>query len=122
MTGSRLLQIVLEVLASCGLRGDDVLHAARGLRAIAHGFATLETSGGFGLPVECDESFDRAVLAYLQGLRSQAETGPGLPEGAHPELGASPMGLGRRAGPQLGETGDRPAGSVAKEQEHVHEG
>ena len=60
---------MLAVLGSLGLQGEEAIHAARGLRAIAHGFATLEAAGGFGLPVERDESFHRLVLAYLGGLK-----------------------------------------------------
>ena len=66
---------VLAVLASCGIRGEqETIHAARGLRSIAHGFATLEAAGGFGIPVDVDESFGRLVRAFAGGL------GPGEPE------------------------------------------
>lgn len=44
--------------------------AVRGLRSIAHGFATLELAGGFGLPFDPDESFLRLLQAYLVGLRT----------------------------------------------------
>ena len=43
-----VLGVVLDVLASYGLRGDDALHAVRGLRSVIHGFATLETREGLG--------------------------------------------------------------------------
>ena len=62
-------QPVLGVLASCGVRGEAAVHAARGLRSIAHGFATLETAGGFGMPVDVDESFRKLVRDYVAGLR-----------------------------------------------------
>lgn len=66
---------VLAVLASCGIRGEqETIHAARGLRSIAHGFATLEVAGGFGIPVDVDESFGRLVRAFADGLGSG---GPG---------------------------------------------
>jgi len=55
------MQLLLAVLAGYGLTGDDALHAARVFRAAIHGFATLEASGGFGVPVEIDESFRRLV-------------------------------------------------------------
>ena len=64
----RVVQIALAVIASFGLQGDDALHAVRGLRSIAHGFATLEVAGGFGLPLDCDESFRRLVTAFIDGL------------------------------------------------------
>ena len=65
------LEPVLAVLASCGISGgEEAIHAARGLRSVAHGFATLEKAGGFGMSVDQDESFRRLVSAYAAGLRS----------------------------------------------------
>ena len=64
------LEPVLAVLASCGIRGgEEAIHAARGLRSVAHGFATLEEAGGFGMPVDQDESFRRLVRAFAAGRR-----------------------------------------------------
>ena len=34
------------VLASYGLSSEEAVHAARRLRCVAHGFATLEVAGG----------------------------------------------------------------------------
>ena len=65
------MEPVLAVLASCGVRdGDEAIHAARGLRSVAHGFATLEEAGGFGMSVDQDESFRRLVRVYATGLLS----------------------------------------------------
>lgn len=61
-------QIVLAVLAGYGLSGDDALHAARVFRAAIHGFASLEASGGFGVPVEIDESFRRLVAMLVSAF------------------------------------------------------
>jgi len=58
---ARVVNVALAVMASFGLQGDDALHAVRALRSLVHGFATLETSGGFGLALDCDESFRRLV-------------------------------------------------------------
>jgi AcrR family transcriptional regulator len=63
------LETVLAVLASCGIRDEGAVHAARGLRAVAHGFATLEAAGGFGMPADVDESFRRLLRAFVVGLR-----------------------------------------------------
>lgn len=63
------LKPVLAVLASCGITGEEeAIHAARGLRSIAHGFTTLEEGGGFGMGVDPDESFRRLVGAFVAGL------------------------------------------------------
>ncbi|MGH3148976.1 MAG: TetR-like C-terminal domain-containing protein [Rubrobacter sp.] len=65
------LEPVLAVLASCGVSGEEeAIHAARGLRSIAHGFATLEEAGGFGIALDPDESFRKLVRAFADGLRS----------------------------------------------------
>ncbi len=64
------LETVLAVLASYGIDGEEAVHAARGLRSIAHGFATLETAGGFGIALDTDESFRRLLGAFAAGLRS----------------------------------------------------
>ncbi len=64
----RVLDIVVAVVASLGLTGDDALHAVRGLRAVTHGFATLEIAGGFGMPLDLDESFRRLMSSLIRGL------------------------------------------------------
>jgi AcrR family transcriptional regulator len=64
------LDVIVAVLAPYGLDEQSAIHAVRGLRAIVHGFATLELAGGFGLPLDRNESFDRLVQAYVTGLRA----------------------------------------------------
>jgi AcrR family transcriptional regulator len=64
-------EAVLAVLASYGLEGEEALHAARGLRSVVHGFATLEVAGGFGIPLDLDESFDRLLRTFVAGLRDR---------------------------------------------------
>jgi AcrR family transcriptional regulator len=67
-TGQETLEVVLAVLSSFDLSGDDALHATRSLRAILHGFVALEALGGFGLPLDLDESFHRLIRTYIRGL------------------------------------------------------
>ncbi len=67
----RSVQVVLAVVASFGLTGEDALHAVRALRSAVHGFTTLELAGGFGLPLSCDESFRRLVEVVIEGLRDR---------------------------------------------------
>ena len=64
-----VVQIALAVVSSFGLQGEDALHAVRGLRSVVHGFATLEVAGGFGLPLDCDESFHRLINMFVRGLQ-----------------------------------------------------
>ncbi|MCB0179902.1 MAG: WHG domain-containing protein [Anaerolineae bacterium] len=65
---NELLMILQLVLASYHLEGEDTLHAIRGFRSVLHGFVSLETSGAFELPLDRDESFNRLVAIYLDGL------------------------------------------------------
>lgn len=67
----RVVDIILAVVASFGLAGKDALHAVRALRSAVHGFAMLEVAGGFGLPLDCDESFRKMIAMLNRGLRSQ---------------------------------------------------
>jgi AcrR family transcriptional regulator len=71
----QVVRVVMAVVASFGLSGDDGLHAVRGLRSVVHGFATLEIGAGFGLPLDCDESFNRLIRMLIAGLQSGAPTG-----------------------------------------------
>jgi AcrR family transcriptional regulator len=64
------LRVAVAVIASFGLTGEDALHAVRGLRSLVHGFATLEIAGGFGLPLDLDESFDRLLQMFVRALQS----------------------------------------------------
>lgn len=63
-----LLQMLALVMASIGLTGDDALHAIRGLRAVLHGFVSLEAAEGYKMPLDADESFRRLLDTYLDGL------------------------------------------------------
>lgn len=63
---------VVGALRAYALTDDDAIHAARAFRAAIHGFVALEDGGGFGLPLDVDESFRRMVAALAEGLA----TGP----------------------------------------------
>ena len=73
-----VVQIGLAVLASYGLHGQAAVHAVRGLRSVVHGFATLEIAGGFGLPLDTDESFRLLMRMLIEGGRALAAA-PGEP-------------------------------------------
>jgi AcrR family transcriptional regulator len=64
-----VVEIVLAVLSAYGLSGEQAVHAVRGLRSVAHGFSTLELTGGFGLPLDADESFRILCQTWVAGLR-----------------------------------------------------
>jgi AcrR family transcriptional regulator len=69
--------VVLMVLSAYDLSGAEAIHAMRGLRSVVHGFATLEASNGFGIPLDVDTSFERLIEIYIAGLRAQAGAAPG---------------------------------------------
>ena len=73
----RVVQVVLAVVETYGLVGEDAIHAVRGLRSLVHGFATLEAAGGFGLPLDCDESFRRLVRIFIRGLEDSQKMAAG---------------------------------------------
>jgi AcrR family transcriptional regulator len=71
-SGRRLFDVTLAVLRGCGLTGEPAIHAARCLRTVVHGFASLESGGGFGLPADLDRTYDELigmVLAWLVPTR-----------------------------------------------------
>lgn len=66
--GARLLEVILAVLRGYGLRDSEAIHATRCLRVLAHGFASLEAAGGFGLSEKLDETYDRLISMFLASL------------------------------------------------------
>ena len=68
-----LLAVIAAIFAGFGLAGDDALHATRALRSLTHGFVAMEAAGGFGLPLDLDESYHRLVDIFIAGLHA---TGP----------------------------------------------
>jgi AcrR family transcriptional regulator len=65
------LRPVLAVLRGYGLEGDAAIHAARSVRSALHGFAELESVGGFGIDLDPDESHRWMVAALSAGMRQQ---------------------------------------------------
>jgi AcrR family transcriptional regulator len=72
--GTALLDVFLATLRGYELEGSAAIHATRRLRAVVHGFVSLEIAGGFGLPESLDETFGQLVDMYLSSL-------PGRPAG-----------------------------------------
>jgi AcrR family transcriptional regulator len=58
---ANVVQVAFDVMAGYDLHDSDAVDAIRALRASLHGFVTLETGGGFGLPQDVTRSFDRLV-------------------------------------------------------------
>lgn len=69
LAGKKIVDLVVDAIEPFGLKKDEAIHAVRGLRSIMHGFASLEQKGGFGIPLDLDDSYKITVRAYLAGLR-----------------------------------------------------
>lgn len=78
-----VLAVTDDILAGYHLGATDAVDAVRGLRAVVHGFLDLERSGGFGLPVGTERSFDRLVAGYCAVLSTWGQ--PGQPKAGEGE-------------------------------------
>lgn len=72
--GQEVLDVVLAVLEPYGFSTEDRLHVVRALRSLLHGFVDLEIAGGFGLALDRDESYERLVRLFVDGLRGSAQS------------------------------------------------
>jgi AcrR family transcriptional regulator len=73
LASANVVRVALDVMAGYDLRDDDAIDAIRALRAALHGFVTLETGGGFGMPVDIDRSFDRLVAGLATAFTRWSE-------------------------------------------------
>jgi AcrR family transcriptional regulator len=55
--------VLLAVLDGYEITGEDAVDAIRSLRAVMHGFVTLEEAGGFGLPRSVAATYARLIDA-----------------------------------------------------------
>jgi AcrR family transcriptional regulator len=73
----RSLSSFAAVLRDYGLDPADEVHALRMLRSTLHGFATLESSGGFQRGTDVGESFTWMIDFLDRGLRARVSDGDG---------------------------------------------
>jgi len=66
--GAEVVGLIVAVLRGYGLDGEQAIHAVRAIRSSLHGFVSLEREGGFGLPIDIDDSFDNLVTMLDAGL------------------------------------------------------
>jgi AcrR family transcriptional regulator len=71
----RLLDVLFAVLRGYGLEGAAAVHAARCLRATAHGFASLQAAGGFQRPEDLDVSYEHLIGMLTAGIAQLRATG-----------------------------------------------
>ncbi|MER7584777.1 TetR-like C-terminal domain-containing protein [Kitasatospora sp. NPDC097691] len=67
---ARLVGVIIAVLREYGLDGSEAIHAARTVRSVAHGFASLTTAGAFRLAEDLTITQDRLIATLTTGLRS----------------------------------------------------
>lgn len=71
-----LLATLAAVLLGYGItEKSDAMHEIRALRALLHGFVSLETERGFALDLDTSESFSRLVAGFDHALRHSATGG-----------------------------------------------
>jgi AcrR family transcriptional regulator len=68
VAGEAMIGTLAAVLAGYGVTGEDARHAMRGLRAIIHGFVSLDATGSFRLRSDLAASFDRLLGAFARSL------------------------------------------------------
>ncbi len=71
-----VVQVVIDVLKGYRLQDEDAIDATRALRSALHGFVTLESGGGFGLPQDIDRSFERLVNGLATAFSSWTDEPP----------------------------------------------
>lgn len=70
-----LLATLTAVLRGYGLTDEpETVHAIRALRALLHGFVSLEAGGGFALELDLNESFSHLVAGFDLALQEQTRT------------------------------------------------
>jgi AcrR family transcriptional regulator len=63
-----LLDVFAAVLRGYGLDHSAAVHATRRMRVAAHGFAALESGGGFGLAEDVDTTYEQVIAMVLASL------------------------------------------------------
>jgi AcrR family transcriptional regulator len=65
---AEMLGVFFAVLRGYGLDDAAATHATRRIRVAAHGFASLEAGGGFGLAEDIETTFDQVIAMVLASL------------------------------------------------------
>ncbi|MGM9951253.1 MAG: TetR/AcrR family transcriptional regulator [Lysinibacillus sp.] len=67
-----ILLLVLRILETYELSEEMAIHIVRGLRSILHGFTSLEQIGGFGMPLDIDQSLTILMNTFIEGIHSMS--------------------------------------------------
>lgn len=66
----KMMAVISLVLEPYQLSADEQTHAIRGLRSIMHGFASLEESGWFAMPIDREESYQSLIHTFIRGIEA----------------------------------------------------
>jgi AcrR family transcriptional regulator len=69
---AEIIDILRAVLAPWRLDETRLIHAIRMIRSLTHGFVSLEAAGGFGIPIDLEQSYDYAITIFIEGLDREA--------------------------------------------------
>jgi len=67
-----IIDILRAVLEPWRLDDAQQIHAIRMIRSLIHGFVSLEAAGGFGIPLDLEQSYDYAITVFIDGLERGA--------------------------------------------------
>jgi len=67
------LEVFSGILRAYELNEENTIHAMRCIRSSLHGFVSLELQGGFGLPINLEESFSYNLNLLDRGLLALQE-------------------------------------------------
>jgi AcrR family transcriptional regulator len=87
LAAARVIDSIAAVLRGYGLGDAEMTHAIRFIRSAMHGFAMLETSGGFQWDTDPDESFAWMIDFIDRGLHARE---PARQAGLQAELARQP--------------------------------
>ncbi len=59
---------IVAILAGWDIDGDQAVHLVRVIRSALHGFVSIELGGGFGLPLDLDQSFALLVDSLVAAV------------------------------------------------------
>ncbi len=65
-----IVDLLVRVMQLYGLDEHNALHAVRIFRSLLHGFASLEQTGGFGLPLNIDTTLHLLTDTILAGIHA----------------------------------------------------
>ncbi|QDQ02194.1 TetR/AcrR family transcriptional regulator [Lysinibacillus fusiformis] len=72
-----IVQLVVQVLDAYHLQDEMAIHMVRGLRSILHGFTSIEQMGGFGMPLDINQSFSILINTFIEGIHAVASNEDG---------------------------------------------